>query len=53
MVTEIDLKSITATQSLNVFEGRTGLCKNFIRVSIWSFTVFDEISNLVTSAKDH
>ena len=55
MVAEIDLKSIPATQSLTAFNLRvvTGLCKNFVHVSIWLLTVFDEISDLVTTAKYH
>ena len=27
--------------------------KNFVRVSIWSLTVSDEISSLLTPSKDH
>ena len=51
MIAEIDLKSILVIQSLTVFD-RGRYCKNFIRASILSLTVFDEISNLVTPAKD-
>ena len=50
MVAEINFKSIPAIQSLTVFEGRYW---SFFCVSIWSLTVFDEISNSVMTAKDH
>ena len=50
-VAEIDFESIPATLSLIVFESL--YCKNFIHVSISSFIVFDEISNLVKTEKDH
>ena len=50
MVVEIDLKSIPPTQSLTVFESRywslLRSCFQFV------FTVFDEISNLVMTAKE-
>ena len=51
-VAEIDLEPIPTTQSLTVFEGRYWSLQTF-HSCFHIVAVFDKISNLVTTAKDH
>ena len=52
MVAEVDFESIPATQSLAVFQGCYLSLQKFHSCFIWSFTVFDEIPDSVTTVKD-
>ena len=51
MVAEIDLKSLLATQSLTVFDGRYWSLTKFHSCFHIGIYVFDEISNLVKTEK--